>query len=347
MSVKASSKAKLSNVELELCQIAFDHLLENGNWPNSRHLQVSFRKNGDLWDVANGIDWQILRPGEKFQVGSEVKLSVEGISLCKGAEDILSLFVRATKFFITVYIGNPETPKATSETLAEFLGCDVRKYAIVGLLLSEEPRLLSGHNRLPDGKWTDFKLSPDILRFENIETIDDYLRILHKEREPINEINADLQDVLHSFSSMPTGDFSQALLSAITDIVDNEKLREIILQDIEEIQIAFSSRLWKSVRLLCGSACEGILLSVLGLVEPNRKKDGKQKHDDYRLSKLIEEGVTIGILNERDAKLAHYIRDSRNIIHPHKAMKEGVVDYSSAYASYVLLWIVSRLLVTN
>lgn len=331
---------KLSKVQLELCQITFDYLLENGHWPKSRKLHVDFREKGDLWDVANGIDWKILITGDKHQADSITKLKVEGISSCKGTDETLGLFIRILRLFVDSYINAPEAPKVTFDEIKELLDCEENICIIACIIISGESGLFSGYSILPDGKITDFKLNPDILRFEKVNTIDDYLNMIRNDRIPANELDASLQNILSSYSSTQTEVISQDLLSIIPEIIKDGNLCEIVLQDVREIQCALENRLWKSVSLLCGSACEGILLSVLRENEAKSNNNKTQSINNASLSKLIQQAIKQGILKNRDAKLAEYIRDSRNVIHPNKALKNGTIDKSNAIASHTLLGIV-------
>mgnify|MGYP001563996252 CR=1 FL=1 len=325
---------KVTELQHLLLQLVFDNFLVAGRWPKSHRLHVEFRHLGDFWEIASSVHWHILTSGDKYQHDSEAKLSIEGISMCTGSEATLKTFMHAlnscTQFYINA-VEHHEGATLTFEHLVELTGFDEQQCGIACRLLTGEPRLLSSWTGFPDGKLTDFKLSPDILRFEHIQSAADYLATLHKERAHHAKVATRIAPLINVPHDTFVLESIAEMQSMTKHIIRDAKLCTSVLQDICEIERALATQSWKTVCVLSGSACEGLLN---GAITHHSKGDIGQSS---RLAELIEKAIRLNIVDPRVSKLADYLRENRNLVHPSLVPHSGAVKRMHACVSFALL----------
>lgn len=98
--------------------------------------------------------------------------------------------------------------------------------------------------------------------------------------------------------------------------ISNEEFCQTICEDWKEAQLCQSVKAHKGAQILLGSVLEGILLYALERSRQNQKKGDS-------LHRLLQQAQESGLLRSRDVHLGHAIRDTRNLVHPEKYIKEG------------------------
>jgi len=138
-----------------------------------------------------------------------------------------------------------------------------------------------------------------------------------------------------------------------------EALRTILRRDADEVEGARRAQLPKSVLLLSGSVLEGVLVDALDkrrdLAQPlfEKGKKGKAKFpDDASLRDLLELVTSAELapqcgplLPPQLMKLAESVVDHRDLIHPHREVREAgsiTIDEHTAEALYNVLCLVLR-----
>jgi len=165
----------------EIIQGVFDHFQQLHEWPSSRLMSVELRHLGEYYKLAKGIGSQFIITGEDHVVDANTRLTIYGVSLCSEAEEYLDAFLKILKFLLSKYLEMPELPVVSSE---EMVDEDIFSYGdenFIYELVSNEFMLASGSTREKSGKFT-LTVSPAILNYEDVNTIEDYLRIAYYPR---------------------------------------------------------------------------------------------------------------------------------------------------------------------
>jgi uncharacterized protein (TIGR02391 family) len=170
-----------------LIQLVYDRFVETGEWPKSRSVQIAFMPD-DFWTIVEQIDHHLLRErGEKSQPDSRTSLSIEGISHCTDSENHMSLFVRSLQLCVDVYKTDPENPSLTAEHLRGSLSLNETETQIALELLFVGDRIWSSASRSPEQLVTELKFYPDILRYDGVTSISEYLEVVQKYRPQVAE----------------------------------------------------------------------------------------------------------------------------------------------------------------
>ena len=191
MTVDDNSQHNIPDLYGRLIQLVFDNFKASGSWPKSRMLQIEFLPD-DFWQVIEEVDYHLVgNRGSKDQPDSVTSLTVEGISVCSGNEELMSLFIRSLQFCVGIYTSRPESPTLSVEELQEALSLDEDESQFAMPLLFVSDRVWSGASHTPERKITELKLSPDILRYSGIEDVDGYLEVVraHRPRRSVRVSN--------------------------------------------------------------------------------------------------------------------------------------------------------------
>lgn len=165
----------------KIIQGVFDHFQQLHEWPSSRLMSVELRHLGEYYKLTKEIGPQFIITGEDHVVDAITRLTIYGVLLCSKAEEYLDTFLKILKFLLSKYLEMPELPVVTSE---EMVNEDLFSYGdehIIYELVSNEFMLASGSTREKSGKFT-LTVSPAILNYEAVNTIEDYLRIAYYPR---------------------------------------------------------------------------------------------------------------------------------------------------------------------
>ncbi len=102
--------------------------------------------------------------------------------------------------------------------------------------------------------------------------------------------------------------------------IQHKQLRDLIERDYLEIQRAFAAECWKSVIILSGGAIEAILTDVLlqheAAAQAAASASKKSAITNWDLADLINVAVELKKIPSGVSKLAHPVREYRNLVHP-------------------------------
>lgn len=161
----------------QLLQMVFDEYRKEGEWPKTKPFQINYRNEGDLFATGNEINSDFIWMPDRHYNEGRIALTIYGILLCDGNSDYIQLFLSATRFIAQQYI---ETSGEGSITKADFIEAGIvseeNAWKIFDLMGSGvNITSSSSHDK---GK-TTFTLTPndEVLKYEKIESIDDYIRI--------------------------------------------------------------------------------------------------------------------------------------------------------------------------
>lgn len=115
------------------------------------------------------------------------------------------------------------------------------------------------------------------------------------------------------------------ILSAISKM-KNKAIRELINDDLNEVEVCFDNKAYKSAIILCGSILEAILLDWLSeyentddILDVAKGEDGR----DLELSKIIRKLKELVRPYWYESSKAHEIRKTRNMVHPKECIKNN------------------------
>jgi len=140
------------------------------------------------------------------------------------------------------------------------------------------------------------------------------------------EINKLIRD---SYKIKYTKESQKMISDDIINLVSNMKisaLKELINEDLNEVDICFDNGAYKSAIILCGSILEAVLLDWLSEYEDTEDvfnvaigEDGR----DLELSKIIFKLKNIIKPRWYESNKAHEIRKTRNMVHPKECIKNN------------------------
>ena len=121
------------------------------------------------------------------------------------------------------------------------------------------------------------------------------------------------------------------------DFVTDGGLRDVLRQDYEEAQRAFSAGAFKAAAMIAAAVVEGILLE--GLRRPTTAtsnawpaavkhlqvgKDGVVDWDRASLLPLVRAAVAVGLVPDTFRKLTEGVADYRDAVHPNAELRLGI-----------------------
>lgn len=337
------SNFTLNEIQRKLCLHVLNHLKSDLAWPNSRKLHIELRELGDIWEIKKDVDWQLLIVDDPHKKDGIAKISIYAIWLCNSDDEYLDHFIKAIKYFVSEYISTHGDAKITSTQIKNCLNINGAQTKVLCELIHGEYSLHNGGTYNRDSGEYSFDISPNILDYEKMTTIEEYISIQDNllPRQGVflaDPYNSNLKSKSDSRATIPEG-----LEVGIFNLIKQEDLKEIMAQDLNELRIAFDNQLWKTVCILCGSLCEGILSSCLE--QTTRIDNTNNQKLNTSLSQLIELAIKKGIIEKRARGLLDYLRDARNLIHPLKARKGGQVTKEMATVSYNLFLLICDVIV--
>ncbi|MBM3157303.1 MAG: hypothetical protein FJ004_08485 [Chloroflexi bacterium] len=147
---------------------------------------------------------------------------------------------------------------------------------------------------------------------------------------------------------LPSVDFS---------FISNNALRALIQKDYEEVKRTYQAGAFKSTIVLCGAILEAALVDALMLEGDKAKFDYYQKYlqnkkeqaeapeiEKWELYRLVDIAYHRGIVKADVKRLAHIVRDYRNLVHLFYQLKEGLQankEIASAVASLLTIALVN------
>ncbi len=165
----------------KIIQGVFDDFLENYEWPLSSRMSVELRYLGDFFRSVEEIGTNFIRAGNKYDSDAVAVLTIYGVSLCTGSEEYISTFLKVLAFIVNKFIEMPELPVVISEELLEHEIIGDGQEDFIHRMMWQEGGLISGGSYDKGGNFS-LTVSPDILKYETANTIDEYLRIAYSSR---------------------------------------------------------------------------------------------------------------------------------------------------------------------
>lgn len=118
---------------------------------------------------------------------------------------------------------------------------------------------------------------------------------------------------------------NEDIMSAISKM-KNKAIREVINDDLNEVEICFDKKAYKAAIILCGSILEAVLLDWLSeyentedILDVAKSEDGR----DLELSKIIYKLKELVRPYWYESSKAHEIRKTRNMVHPKECIKNN------------------------
>jgi hypothetical protein len=306
-----SNRMKLTEPEQALLQAVFDHFDKTCEWPISAELNVQFRKSGGLWSIAEKLGNRIIDPGQRHNQPSQVQLTVKGIWLCENSEALLNIFIRALKLCVARFIEIPSAPKISGSELFTELKIEYDDLRKVYILLKGEWNIRGSINNDNDPILFEMSLNERVMDFEDITNIDDYVKIAYPSPNQILPKLISHNEIFY-FNNMS---FNLKILQYLPELISDDKLKNVIIQDSNELMATIESSSWKCVCILCGSICEALLFDHLLPIIPAEIQDMK-KNDKATLKNLIDKAVQQGLIQKYVRGMLDAVREMRNLIHP-------------------------------
>ena len=130
-----------------------------------------------------------------------------------------------------------------------------------------------------------------------------------------------------------------ATSQGVFDWIRDEGLRKVVLADWEEVGKSLSCGTWKATLVLSGACLEGVLIAALQTREDEVRKHLPEQFRRESIAKLPLRQLAIvaqrfGYLKPR---LADFLIESRNLIHPATAARESAPSRDEAEAAVKLM----------
>ncbi len=138
----------------------YDELRTHGEWPGVLELEIRLRNAFDIEEVARRTGYRWVGCAPVSQEGGQCRITLDALRYCDGAERDRSTAAAVIATAASRFIADPLNP---SWPIAEV-------YDIDG-----EARLFAYIGRNTDGTITSLQLSPDLLNYEGVLGLDDYL----------------------------------------------------------------------------------------------------------------------------------------------------------------------------
>jgi predicted transcriptional regulator len=146
-------------------------------------------------------------------------------------------------------------------------------------------------------------------------------------------------------------DSDTGILTPVTEEYINDKifnlpnLQDHIKENLNsrwsEIEKCAFSEAWLASVIMLGSLLEGVLLAVLeaagkkaldAVSAPKNRKSGDVKPiDTWTLQDYIKVAIELRIIPSSIEKHIHELRDTRNLVHPNKQLRENIIADESLY----------------
>lgn len=184
----AHDDRELTDEQRAVLELIYAPFREGGEWPEYQYVERSiYRSLGrDAREVLSSFPPGLIYPEPSFpsfyaQRDQPLALTVGGIAKCAGAEGDVRLFISSLRLFVQVEAEHEmpptggEPPSAGSDELRSRLDLTEEEVGRVYQLFRTELGLLGGGGGNPT-TWR-FELIPDIRRFADVATIEDYLEL--------------------------------------------------------------------------------------------------------------------------------------------------------------------------
>jgi hypothetical protein len=303
----------------ELMQEVYDHFHSKGEWPLARELQLSHR-NAHIRPMARGIGWQKLACGDGPEGRCVLQLA-EFINRT-GADEDLSLFLRAIRFSASLYAMRGTIPVSSSEFATE-LGLTEIELKRLGGMLSIADRITTGGSWSPDNSGFSIYPAERILFFEHVRSMDQYFALQQK-------LDSDeIESRRSEFTGWGEGGSIVTEESSGSFGVKRYSLRDpaleaLVASDLDELNRVMQASAWKATAILAGSCLESLLLDIWrGREEEAKRRFAGAWPNGVKGHELASAAVQAGYLSDDQRQLASVLRRWRNLVHPAAALRSA------------------------
>lgn len=173
-----TDKNKLTEAERNLLQDIFNHFDKTSNWPNTAELNVKYRKTRGIWKMAERLGHDVIVIDDRSNKMGSTRLTIKGISFCNNSKRILQQFLRALKLCVDRYLESPSSPVISGSEIFTKLEIEHDDLNKILLLIKEERNIWTTFQG-NDSISTQLTLYEKIMEYEDINTIEDYIRIAY------------------------------------------------------------------------------------------------------------------------------------------------------------------------
>lgn len=174
----------------------------------------------------------------------------------------------------------------------------------------------------------------DLMNFKVIIPTEEMLKIAEETQNYIMNQKKlspfEINELIRSTYNNQVKNESQKMINNdLIDLVSNMKikvLKELINDDLNEVNVCFENGAYKSAIILCGSILEAVLLDWLSEYENTEEISDIAKDENGRdmgLSKIINRLKEIIKPYWYEVSKAHEIRQTRNMVHPKECIKNN------------------------
>jgi hypothetical protein len=199
----------LSDTHRQILEYVYHVFGSEGRWVSSRNLVHDLYTLGDAYEIAKDIGPDLIRVEDPDRKEDALaKLTLKGVSLCEDWTQDLSDFVSVLRLFVRTYIETRDgRPQATEDDFIKKLGLSKLQARKMTLLALEEGGLYKGAS-YGGAEPPRFDLDRRILKFRDVDSIEDYFAIRDRDRaQPLAASSGDqvrqeppLYDVFISYS---------------------------------------------------------------------------------------------------------------------------------------------------
>jgi hypothetical protein len=175
---------RLSDADRQILRYIYRVFKDEGRWVRSRHLVHDLQALGDAYEIADRIGRELVvieDPDRKEDAFA--KLTVKGLAACEGSDQDLLDFVSALQLFVHKYRATRDgIPQVTEDNFIHDLGLSELQARKMTMLILEEGGLYrsAGYGGAQPAR---FDLDRRALRFEAVDSIQDYFDIREQERQ--------------------------------------------------------------------------------------------------------------------------------------------------------------------
>lgn len=165
----------------KLIQGVFDYFLSCHEWPLSRQMSVELRHLGNYYHLASEIGTSFISVGNEQDLEAVTTLTIYGMRLCTGSDEYLKTFLGILTFLCFRFTEMPEFPVVSSQELIDEGLISYGQKKTIYDMLWREGRFLDGRSIAEEDDF-DVTVSHNILDYEKVQNIDDYIKIAYANR---------------------------------------------------------------------------------------------------------------------------------------------------------------------
>jgi hypothetical protein len=337
---------ELSDTERQILEYIYRTFKDEGRWVSSRHLVHDLQAlGGDVYAIAKGIGWWLVRvedPDSKED--ALAKLTIEGVAACEGSEQDLLDFVSVLQLFVHTHQATRDgVPQVTADDFVREVNLSELQARKMVMLVLEEGGLYRSAS-YGGAEPARFELSRKILRFEQVDSIEDYLEICERDRaqrltassgSPVAQAMP-IAEPSTSLESSPAIDEIRSTLSGLPFL---KATKTHLLADFEDVARTYQGGAYKACVVMCGAVMEGLLLGnleraknikllqIAGRLTSLTYKDARNSLRQASLEDLINHTRKSNCIDRFTDEVAKMVQRCRNSIHPGRVLRgDEVLD---------------------